>query len=438
MVVVAMNEGDLERARALGEESLALGRQADAAQGIVWSLLTLAIAATLRADYERAERLYAEGLSLSRELDSAYWRFLYFENWGWTALLQGDPERATVLIEEAVELARERRRGFMGLLSRPLDNLGWAALLGGELGRAKAQFGENLTLSKGRGDKGTLLMSLEGLACVVGAEGEALRAARLFGAAESLQEAVDYRLVPQERAVLEPYRASVRSGLGEAAWEKAVAEGGATGLDQATAYALSKERSSKHLSPTRSQPPVSSTPEHPGGLSPREVEVLGLVAEGLTNAQVAQRLFLSPRTVQRHLNSVYHKIGSSTRAEAARFASAMWADLERSLALTAERLGTDAVPAGPRRRIDPGAIGSLVACAPLDLLPSGDTRIVATADLIRSRFMLEDGRAFYQGISHTGLGTYLTLQLAAVELRDGDRCARRSGGRRRGRRAAAA
>ncbi|HZA87164.1 MAG TPA: hypothetical protein VE466_09805, partial [Acidimicrobiales bacterium] len=108
-------------------------------------------------------------------------------------------------------------------------------------------------------------------------------------------------------------------------------------------------------------------------------------------------------------------------AEAARFASAMWADLERSLALTAERLGTDAVPAGPRRRIDPGAIGSLVACAPLDLLPSGDTRIVATADLIRSRFMLEDGRAFYQGISHTGLGTYLTLQLAAVELRAGDR-----------------
>jgi hypothetical protein len=108
-------------------------------------------------------------------------------------------------------------------------------------------------------------------------------------------------------------------------------------------------------------------------------------------------------------------------AEADRFASAMWADLERSLALTAERLGTDAVPAGPRRRIDPGAIGSLVACAPLDLLPSGDSRIVATADLIRSRFMLEDGRAFYQGISHTGLGTYLTLQLAAVELRAGDR-----------------
>jgi DNA-binding CsgD family transcriptional regulator len=225
-----------------------------------------------------------------------------------------------VLIEEAVELARERRRGFMGLLSRPLDNLGWAALLGGELGRAQAQFGENLILSKERGDKGTLLMSLEGLACVAGAEGEAVRAARLFGAAEALMEAMRYRLVPQERAVLEPYRASVRSRLGEAAWEEALAEGGALGLDRAIEYALSNEKPSKRLSPTRSQPPISSTPEHPGGLSPREVEVLELVAEGLTNAQVAQRLFLSPRTIQRHLNSIYHKLGVSSRTAATRFA----------------------------------------------------------------------------------------------------------------------
>jgi ATP/maltotriose-dependent transcriptional regulator MalT len=320
MATVAMDEGDPERARALGEESLELGRQADAAQGIVFSLLVLAIAATLRADYKRAERLYAEGMSHSRGLVSAYWRFLYLQNWGWTALLRGDYERATVLIEEAVDLARERRRGFMGLLSRPLDNLGWAALLGGELGRARVQFGENLTLFKELGDKATLLMSLEGLACVAGAGGETLRAARLFGAAETLMDAMSYRLVPQERAVLEPYRASVRSRLEEAAWEEAVAEGRTMGLDQAIGYALSDERLSTSQSPTRPQPPVSSTTEHPGGLTSREVEVLVLVAEGLTNAQVANELFLSPRTIQRHLNSIYHKLGVSSRTAATRFA----------------------------------------------------------------------------------------------------------------------
>ena len=118
--------------------------------------------------------------------------------------------------------------------------------------------------------------------------------------------------------------------------------------------------------------------------------------------------------------------------EAERFAASMWGDVERSLELTAERLGTIAIPAGPRRRIDSGAIGSLVACAPLDLLPPDDPRIAATVAVIRRRFMLDTvpstqedapdgGRAFFQGISHTGLGTYLTLQLAAVELRAGDR-----------------
>jgi hypothetical protein len=118
--------------------------------------------------------------------------------------------------------------------------------------------------------------------------------------------------------------------------------------------------------------------------------------------------------------------------EAGQFAAAMLGDVERSLELTAERLGTIAIPAGPRRRIDSGAIGSLVACAPLDLLAPDDPRIAATVDVIRRRFMLDTvpatqedapdgGRAFFQGISHTGLGTYLTLQLAAVELRAGDR-----------------
>ena len=56
------------------------------------------------------------------------------------------------------------------------------------------------------------------------------------------------------------------------------------------------------------------------GLTPREIEVLRLVAEGLTDAQVAERLFLSPRTVSQHLRSIYNKLGVSSRAAATRFA----------------------------------------------------------------------------------------------------------------------
>ena len=59
---------------------------------------------------------------------------------------------------------------------------------------------------------------------------------------------------------------------------------------------------------------------YPGGLSAREVEVLRLVAEGLTDAEAARRLFLSPRTVTTHLTSIYNKLGVGSRLAAVRFA----------------------------------------------------------------------------------------------------------------------
>ena len=111
--------------------------------------------------------------------------------------------------------------------------------------------------------------------------------------------------------------------------------------------------------------------------------------------------------------------GDERAADRAReWAEGLRADLDRSLALVAEALGTRAIPAGPRRRPDPAMVGSLVACAPLRLLPADDPAVVATLEAVRE-FCLGD--AFYQSIAHTGLGTYLTLQLAFVELELGDR-----------------
>jgi predicted ATPase/DNA-binding SARP family transcriptional activator/DNA-binding CsgD family transcriptional regulator len=316
-----IDEGDHERTAKLGKESLRLNRQAGDVQGISWSLLILAMASGERGDYKQAEEFYAEGLSLARESGSAYDCFSLLFSWAWTSLLRGDHQRATKLTEEAVELARERRRGFMGMLPRAIDNLGWATLLGGEPQRAKAQFEENLTLSKELGDKATITTSLEGLACcVAGANGEALRAAKLFGAAEALMEATGYRIGALESAMLEPYRTSARSRLEEAGWDEALAEGRTMSMEAAIGYALSEEGRSTATQSTTSEQPLSSTPDHPAGLTPRQSEVLRLVAAGVTNAQVAKELFVSPRTVETHLTSIYHKLGVSSRAAATRLA----------------------------------------------------------------------------------------------------------------------
>jgi DNA-binding CsgD family transcriptional regulator len=62
------------------------------------------------------------------------------------------------------------------------------------------------------------------------------------------------------------------------------------------------------------------SPAYPAGLTAREVEVLRLVAQGLTDAQVAERLVISLRTVTTHLTSIYNKLGINSRVAATRLA----------------------------------------------------------------------------------------------------------------------
>ena len=302
-------EGDYKRSMTLAEESLRLSREANDIGGMALSLLMQGTAAMWGSgELGKARAFYEEGLVISRELGSASLIRVCLSSLALPYLLQGDLERAAALAEEAAALCREA--GDRLLLPLPLAWLGWVALLRDDLERAEALHKESLALSNELGaHKQLTLALLEGLACTAAAEGATQRAARLFGAAQALREAIGFPLEPALRALEEPYLVGARSQL---------EEGGAMSMQTAIEYALSEEESSTTSSATE-QPP-SSAREHPAELTPRELEVLGLVAQGLTNPQVAQRLFLSSRTVQRHLNSVYRKLGVSSRTAATRLA----------------------------------------------------------------------------------------------------------------------
>jgi predicted ATPase/DNA-binding CsgD family transcriptional regulator/Tfp pilus assembly protein PilF len=314
---VALTRGDHERARALLEESLALYQEVGDRRFVPRALAYLGNLSIDRKDYEQAEELYEKSLALARELGDATSLSLSLVSLGYIFLLDGRHGRAMALFEEAARLSRERRH--RGILIIAIDNLGWALLLQGDHQQAKSYYEESLTLCKELGDKLIASESLEGLACISGAKGEAERAARIFGTAQALRESVGYRHTPEEDALREPYLATARSQVEEEAWEEALAQGRAMGLEEAIEYALSAEEPSATSAPMTTQLSAPE-PDHPAGLTSREVEVLGLVATGMTNAQVAQRLFLSPRTVHRHLNSIYHKLGVSSRTAATRFA----------------------------------------------------------------------------------------------------------------------
>jgi predicted ATPase/DNA-binding CsgD family transcriptional regulator len=310
-------EGDYDRVMELAEESLELSREANDLGGMAVSLLQQGTASMWGSgDLGKARAFYEEALANSRELGSASIFRVCLSSLALPYLLQGDLERAAALAEEAAALSREA--GDRLLLPLVLTRLGWVALLGGDLERAEALHTESLALSGELGDSWGTLALLEGLACTAGAKGEAQKAARLFGAARALREAIGVGQRAQDSPRVEPYLVGARSRLGEGAWRRAWGEGYAMSMEAAIEYALSEESSSA-TSPAPEQPPPSAR-GHPAELTPREVEVLGLVAEGLTNPQVAQKLFLSPRTVQRHLNSVYRKLGVSSRAAATRLA----------------------------------------------------------------------------------------------------------------------
>jgi len=65
--------------------------------------------------------------------------------------------------------------------------------------------------------------------------------------------------------------------------------------------------------------PLTKSPRYPAGLTAREVEILRLVAQGMTDAQVAEQLIISRRTVNWHLTSIYSKLGVTSRNAASRY-----------------------------------------------------------------------------------------------------------------------
>jgi len=356
---VAWLKGDLASARALMEQTVALFRQVDDKSGIAWSLMYLGITAGRQGNYAEGRILFEENLARQRELgnkrgiafslcdfaqmllasqhDAAMVRPLLEESlalfreigdkWGVAldfmllgqiAFQQDDVITARSLAEESVRLCREV--GLRWTLSQSLTILAKVAETQHDQLTARTLYQESLDLAREVGDKVLISSGLEGLAGVVGTQGEPVWATRLWGAAAALRDTIGAPIPPIERAGYEAATAAVRMHLGEQIFATAWTEGRAMTPEQALAAKGSVTLPQPLLSAPSSIPPVKAAPTYPDGLTAREVEVLSLLAQGLTNGQIAQQLIISPRTVNTHLTSIFSKIGVSTRSAATRYA----------------------------------------------------------------------------------------------------------------------
>jgi len=234
----------------------------------------------------------------------------------------GDDVTARTLLEEALTLSQELESQDDS--ARTHCGLGHLALRQGNLVQARTHYEECITTLQGRWIiprlKWALASSLEGLGEIARAEKQFAWTVRLFAAADAVRSAHGYY---SPLGIRQPFYdqtvANARFQLGEKAFAALWAEGQQlTPVEALTTAARAPIPTSGHKAvSTSTLPPLAATFD---GLTPREVEVLRLVALGISKNQIAEQLVISPNTVNVHIQSIYGKLGINSRSAATRYA----------------------------------------------------------------------------------------------------------------------
>jgi DNA-binding CsgD family transcriptional regulator/tetratricopeptide (TPR) repeat protein len=318
LAITVGRQGDYAKGRALFEENLARQRELRNKRGIAFSLCNFALM-LIEAQYDLAtvRPMLEEGLAFFREIGDKWGIATAFMLLGQVALQQGDVTTARSLTDESVRLCKEV--GHRWVTSQSLALFATVAVVQHDKATARALYQESLDLAREVGDKVLIASGLEGLAGVVATQGEPVWATQLWGAAAALRDTIDAPMPAIERAGYGRATAAVRMHLGEKAFAAAWATGRTMTPEQVL---LAQDPATMHqqVSTGVVSVPHVKVPSYPAGLTAREVEVLRLVALGLTDAQVAEQLVISPRTVNTHLTSIYGKTGVSSRSAATRYA----------------------------------------------------------------------------------------------------------------------
>ncbi len=341
--ILAHYQGDYDRAEKLCRDALELSRSLNDARCLAEAYTGIALVLRTRGDYPAAEVLFREALAAYEELGDERGVARALDRLAICLVVAGDLDGARSLFERSLELFRRLgdshgvALGLYGLAAtRPvgadvaarahadesLDILRavgdrrtygkalWAAAdINADLGdteNAAAQFEESLTLFVEFGDRwfgGIVLVSAAFLAATIG---DAERAVRLLAAADAIRTALRVPVWAGFRERHDRELAEMRSALGDdrfsAAWEDGTL--------------ISLGATVELVAPARTDAATDAAED----LTGRELEVLALVADGLTDAEVAERLVVSIRTVHAHLRSIYRKIDVRSRSAATRYA----------------------------------------------------------------------------------------------------------------------
>lgn len=355
--VLALHQGQNESAHAYLLESIASSRESGNTEGLANALIYLGIVELSQdLDLETILNHIHEGIELSRTIDSptttifgltkagsallhhgqyesaidyaaqslAVWStfpestgpHLMFETWATLGISNGalgHYEKAEEFLHKAISVIQHDGWGVDKLMT--YNELGKLAVHRHRFQDAERYLFDNLKMVQDIQSDFAIIDTLEAVACLAQARSASEVAAQLWGACEVARDKFALPRTPHEQAVVEPYIFSTRTTLDEKTFLAAYQRGGAVKLNEAVRFA----QNSYPLEANK-QTPKPRKATYPTGLTAREVDVLRLVAHGLSDKDVAERLVLSPRTVNAHLTSIYSKLDVNSRVAATRFA----------------------------------------------------------------------------------------------------------------------
>jgi predicted ATPase/DNA-binding CsgD family transcriptional regulator len=275
------HRGGLREAQQLAEAAITVMREIDQQWGVARTLLGLGELARLRGDAAVARRRYLEALPILREIDSR-------------------PETA-----------------------RCLAGLGRVAMDQGSVEQAREHLAESIRLSHATGARIGVARGLEAFAALAVLEDRGDRAVQLVAAAAALRETAHLPRLPGART--DRYFAAARS-LGEPVIAQLWATGFGMTSDAAVAMALDAPgRAGPGPRPDGESVPAghqAAAVALPGRLTARQREIVALIAEGCSNKAIAEKLYISPATAARHVANILEKLGFTSRAQVAAWASA--------------------------------------------------------------------------------------------------------------------
>ncbi len=334
--------GDPRKALELARESLRLSEAADNPLDRIYGLVLAGVAAQIAGDTDFADDCLLEAIERLNRMGPDAW----IQNWiitakikmGMTQFFKGDMERVEELIGEIVQQQSEAGIG-VGMSHvygiHVLTSLGDIARYQGDQSGALEHYRRSLELSWRFHDTRIVCYALGGIGGALAAMGDHIHAARFLGASEACHLRYGYWFefetmnVQRALGLPEPWaregdpcppvdrlRTNLRSRSPHAcvpivdpnAVSRAWDEGRHVDLAQVVAEALA-------VTPSSARPDTGST------LTTREVDVLRLLATGRTDAEIANALFISRRTVAAHIGHIYQKLNVSSRAEAAVWAT---------------------------------------------------------------------------------------------------------------------